>query len=439
MNFKQRIEIENKVLDKIAGRVFLLQVESERKRIVIEALQEVLSEESYKNIKEDAEFSFDDLVNSIISYGVIDELLADPLVEDIMINYLSPVLVHSARQGLVVLERSFSSQEELELFIKKLIVFSGRREVKKINNVELTGLRGRANIIFSPLGYQITITRAKERVLSIVDLVELGTLNSYMAAQLWLYVEGFGIKPANIIIAGGPGVGKSTLLNSLFTFIPRSERIVVIEDTLELNTERLGSYSRLTSDDDMSLESLVKNSLRMRPDRIIVGEVRGEEAKDLITALLVGKYGMGTIHAATSREIITRMTSEPMNTPEVLIGVIDVFVIMRQYRIHNKTKRVINEICEVSGMEKGKVLLSSIWGYNLFTDSFKETAVGGGFRDRLAELSGRSPREIMDEIRLRALVIEAMLKKGIKELLAVSDVVARYFNNPSSVLSELGI
>src|SRR3990167_9270964 len=116
-----------------------------------------------------------------------------------------------------------------------------------------------------------------------------------------MYIEGMSIRPANIMIAGGPGVGKTTLLNALFCFIPQNERMVVIEDTLELNTFLEDSCSRLESDDDIPLELLVRNSLRMRPDRIIIGEVRGPEAKDMITAVNVGKFCLSTIHAATAR------------------------------------------------------------------------------------------------------------------------------------------
>ena len=151
--------------------------------------------------------------------------------------------------------------------------------------------------------------------LSIIDLIRRGTMSYEAAGQLWLYMEGLSIRPANIIISGGPGTGKTTLLNALLSFIPEKDRLVVIEDTLELNTFMEDSCSRLETDDELTLSDLVKNSLRMRPERIIVGEVRGAEARDMITAVNIGKYCMGTIHALSARETITRLHNEPMNVP----------------------------------------------------------------------------------------------------------------------------
>ncbi len=247
----------------------------------------------------------DAFFKEFVSYGIIDEFLADPEVEDVMINYLLPVYIHKTDTGLMKTDKRFSSWEDLDLFIRKLIIFSGRTQIKKINNVELAEIRGRVNIVYSPYGPQITITRAKERPLGIIELIKNGTLNSQIAAQFWLYVEGLrGIKPANILVAGGPGSGKTTFLNALFNFIPKEDRIVVIEDTLELNTELEENCSHLESDEDTTLADLVKNALRMRPDRVIVGEVRGKEAQDLMTAMNIGKCCMGTLHASTARETI---------------------------------------------------------------------------------------------------------------------------------------
>ena len=203
-------------------------------------------------------------------------------------------------------------------------------------NLELPNLEGRVNIAISSFGPQLTITKAKLSPLSIVDLVTRGTLNYEVAAQLWLYLEGMSIRPANIIIAGGPGVGKTTLLNALFSFIPLGDRVVVIEDTLELNTFLDDSCSRLESDDELSLADLVKNSLRMRPERIVIGEVRGEEARDMMTAANIGKYCIGTMHALTSREAIIRLQNEPMNIPEMLVNLIDVFIVLKRYHVDNK-------------------------------------------------------------------------------------------------------
>ena len=145
-----------------------------------------------------------------------------------------------------------------------------------------------------------------------------------MAARLWLYVDGLKIRPANMLIGGIPGAGKTTLLNAMFSFFRPEQRIVTIEETYELNTSTQENCVNLQTSDDLPMEALVKSSLRMRPDLIIVGEVRGAEANDMMTAMNIGKISMGTIHASSSRDIVNRLEHTPMKVPIDIIPVIDV-------------------------------------------------------------------------------------------------------------------
>jgi len=437
----ERIEVENEILDKLSGKIFLLQDITRKRDVIFQAFLEVYnsSPRCKKFIRKSRGLELEGFFKEFFSYGIIDEFLSDQEVEDIMINYLSPIYIHKTKIGMIKTERRFSSQEELDLFIKKLIVFSGRKTTRKINNLELSEIKGRVNIIYSPFGPQITITRAKEKPLSIIELIKSNTLSPQLAAQLWLYVEGLGVKPANLIISGGPSSGKTTLLNALFSFIPENERVVVIEDTLELNTVLEENYSRLESDPEVTLADLVKNALRMRPDRIIVGEVRGKEAQDLMTAMNIGKYCMGTLHASTARETIMRLENEPMNVPEVLINLVDVFVIMRRYNIEGKIQRVVGELVETAGMEKKIVLLSSLWSYDLANARFQELAVSSIYRDRLAQISGKSVKDIMDELNCRANLLKVLLEKNIKDINAVAEVCRKYLKNRQALMSELGL
>jgi len=356
-----------------------------------------------------------------------------------MVNHLSPIYIRKTKTGISKTDKGFSSREELDLFIRKLIIFSGRKTTRKINNVELAEIKGRANIAYSPFGPQITITRAKEKPLSIIELIKSGTLTPQLAAQLWLYAEGLGVKPANIIISGGPGTGKTTLLNALFSFIPENERIVVIEDTLELNTSSEENCSRLESDEETTLADLVKNSLRMRPDRIIVGEVRGKEAEDLMTAMNIGKYCMGTLHASTARETIMRLENEPMNVPEILVNLVDVFVIMRRYNINGRIQRVVGELVETAGMERKMVLLSSLWSYDLAKGKFLESSVSSIYRDRLVQISGKSAKEIIEEVKARANFITILSQKDITDIKDVTRICRKFVTDRQAIISELGL
>jgi flagellar protein FlaI len=260
-----------------------------------------------------------------------------------------------------------------------------------------------------------------------------------VAAQLWMYLEGMSIRPANIIIAGGPGVGKTTLLNALFSFIPKSDRMVVIEDTLELNTFLEDSCSRLESDDQVTLADLVKNALRMRPERLVIGEVRGAEARDMITACNVGKYCVGTIHALTSREAIIRLQNEPMNIPEMLVNLIDVFVVLKRYHVKDKIFRVIDEVSETSGMEQVKILLSQVYKYDYDGMTMKKMSPSTIFRDRLSKESGLTPREVMQEHLLRTILLEQLDQKNMNTIKEVTVFCQAYNSDPDGAASQIGI
>ncbi len=443
MSKKELLTLEAKVLDKLAGRINILQLYEEKERLITEALGEVCTALERKSNKDQLNILKNEqerkqLIKDILSYGIVGELLADPGVEDIIINALNPIYIHHCQKGFISTDKKFENQQELELFIKKLIVFSGHTGMKKIANLELSNIKGRVNIVLSPLGPQITITKANVEPMSIIDLIEKNTLTFDLAAQLWIYVEGLSVRPANIIISGGPGSGKTTLLNALFSFIPQSERTVVIEDTLELNTFSDESCSRLESDEQLSLAALVKNSLRMRPDRIIIGEVRGEEAKDLMTAVNIGKYCMGTIHASTSREAIIRMQNEPMNVPEILINLVDVFIIMKKFNYKDTVCRVIEEVSETGGMEQRTVLLSQLWKFDYEHKKIMEVSPSTIYRDRLSRATGLSPKEIMDEVKLRSRVLEILYNRKINTVKEITTFCRAYNRDAVGVLAKLG-
>jgi len=421
----------------------LLQTAADKERLVEEALTEIFSADDRGGFKkEQEELSHTSakvrFIKEFLSYGLIQEFLGDMDVEDVIVNSMNSFYIHHARKGLVATPIKFKTIEELELFVRKLIVLSGRTVQEKIMNLELPNLEGRVNIVKSPFGPQLTITKAKTSPLSILDLIRQGSLSYEVAGQLWLYLEGMSIRPANIVIAGGPGVGKTTLLNALFSFVPDTERMVVIEDTLELNTEFEDSCSRLESGEDFTLAELVKNSLRMRPERIIIGEVRGEEAKDMITAANIGKYCISTIHALTSREAIIRMQNQPMDIPEELIRLVDVFVVLKRYHVDNKVFRVVDEISETSGMEQEKVLLSQIYKYDYETRKIKTVSTSTVYRDRLAQQAGILPRDIILEVQLRAFILQKMAERGHTTLREVTSFCRAYNRDPDRAVAGLG-
>ena len=165
----ERIAIENEILDKLSGKIFLLQDFTHKRDVIFQVFLEVYnnSHQMQKYIRKSKGLEMEGFFKEFLSYGIIEDFLGDPDVEDIMINYLSPIYIRKTKAGLIKTDQRFSSREELDLFINKLIIFSGRKIIKKINNVELAEIKGRVNIVYSPFGPQITITRAKEKPLSV--------------------------------------------------------------------------------------------------------------------------------------------------------------------------------------------------------------------------------------------------------------------------------
>lgn len=443
MDSKKRIDLEFQLVERLYGKLRLMQSLEEKVALVETSLTELLKNDDSGRFKKEMEELTDDgakirFINEFLSYNLLEDLFNDANVEDIIINSLNPIYIHHSQKGLFRTDKRFSSPEELNLFIHKLVLFSGRTAVDKIMNIELPNLEGRVNIIKSPFGPQLTITKAKMNPISVLDLVKRGAMTFEVAAQLWLYLEGMSIRPANVIIAGGPGVGKTTLLNALFSFIPDGHRLVVMEDTLELNTDFFESCSRLESGEDFTLADLVKNSLRMRPERIVVGEVRGEEARDMMTAGNIGKFFLGTIHALSAREAIIRLQNEPMNIPEDLIRLIDVFVVLKRYHVESKLFRVIDEVSETSGMEQAKVLLSQIYKYDYETKSLKTMSTSTVYRDRLAQQAGLLPKDIIMEVQLRAFLLEQLASRGMTTMREVTSFCRSYAANSDAAIEKLG-
>ncbi|MEM4389120.1 MAG: ATPase, T2SS/T4P/T4SS family [Candidatus Micrarchaeia archaeon] len=420
---------EERLLEKLVGRLSFVQTREEQERIVGEAIREV-----YGKLSEEKRNA---LIRNVLSFGELDDLMRDEEIEDIMINGLKSIYTFSTKEGMVKVDRKFKTLEQLNLFVKRLLVLSGKSKLNYINNFHLPG-GSRANVIASPFGPQITIRKFKKRPLSLIDLIENNTLSVELAAQFWLYADGLRIKPANILIAGMPGSGKTTMLNALFSFFPANERIVVIEDTLELNTEANENTARLETTEELTMQDLVKNSLRMHPNRIIVGEVRGNEANDLMTAMNIGKICMGTLHANSAREAVMRLENVPMNVPTEIIPLIDVFIVMRHYWVNGRLRRVVGQVTETGGIEK-KVLLSDLCSFDPHTGTMVNVHPSVIYRDRLAAAAGISPKEVMDELAVRVKVLRALVKAGIREIKQLSEFTQAYYENPRNAMAKIGL
>lgn len=388
-------------------------------------------------------------LRDIIGYGAIDPLIQDDELEEIMIIGTSkPIFVYHRKYGMMKTNLQFRDEGELRDLIDSIARQINRRidqESPILDGRLMDGSRINATIPpVSADGPSLTIRKFRRDPLTIIDLINSRTISVDLAGFLWLCIDGLGVKSANAIISGGTSSGKTTTLNALSAFINPNERIITIEDTLELQIPhehviRMETRpANVEGKGELTMNDLVKNSLRQRPDRIIVGEVRADEAITLFTALNTGHSGFGTLHSNDARETITRLTNEPMSVPEIMIQAID-FIIMqnRIYTPSGVSFRRISEVAEVVGMEEGTVQLNKIFQWNPERDTIDNIGITSNTLQQIANLSGKSIIELQNEIENRKLVLRHMVNQNIRSVEGVNSVIELYYKNPQKVLNRI--
>ena len=389
------------------------------------------------------------ILRDIIGYGELDSLIQDDDLEEIMIIGLDkPVFVYHRKYGMMKTNLIYHDEKELMDLIDSIARQINRRidqESPILDGRLIDGSRINATIPpVSADGPSLTIRKFRRDPLTVIDLINSKTLTLELAAFFWLCIDGLGVKSANAIISGGTSSGKTTTLNALSAFINPKERIITIEDTLELQIPhehviRMETRpANVEGKGELTMNDIVKNSLRQRPDRIIVGEVRGDEAITLFTALNTGHSGFGTLHSNDARETITRLTNSPMNVPEIMIQAID-FIIMqnRIYTPSGVSFRRISEVAEVVGMEEGTVQLNKIFQWNPERDTIENVGVASNTLIQIANLSGRPISELYEEIENRKIVLQHMIYQDIRSVEDVNSVLELYYKNPEKVLNQI--
>lgn len=323
------------------------------------------------------------IYSSIRGFGLLDSIISDDTITEVMIN--GPDNIFIEKDGhLRKLDKQFESNRKLEDVIQRIVALAGR-EVNQANPICDTRLPdgSRVNVVLPPIalcGPTVTIRKFSKTPMTIEKLIEYGSITQEIADKLKLLVKA----KYNIFISGGTGSGKTTFLNALSNFIPKDERIITIEDSAELQITGIDNLVRLETRNAnasgagrITIRDLIKSSLRMRPERIIVGEVRGAEALDMLQAMNTGHDGsLSTGHANSTEDMLSRLETMVLQGSEGLpleairqqiASAID--IIIHLSRLRDKSRKTM-EITEVVKYENGKIILNPLY---VFEEDEKST------------------------------------------------------------------
>ena len=376
---------------------------------IADIVEETLKEKELHLSRTERQTMIRYIIDESIGFGPISGHLLDEEVSEIMVN--GPNQVYVEKKGrLELVDTCFEDNQHVMRIIEKIVSPLGRRIDESSPMVDARLPDGsRVNAIIPPLalnGPTITIRKFAKNPLNVGNLISYGTMTSDMA----LFIEACIKARLNIIVSGGTGSGKTTTLNVLSSFIPHDERIVTIEDAAELQLEqehvvRLESRpANIEGKGAISIRDLVKNSLRMRPDRIVIGEVRGGEALDMLQAMNTGHDGsLTTGHSNSPRDMLSRLETmvlmAGMDLPvrairEQIASAID--MVIHQARLKDGSRK-ITHITEVQGMEGDTIILQDIFVLNE-KGTFTATGIRPKFMEKLANTRVSLPNNLFNQV-----------------------------------------
>jgi len=388
------------------------------------------------------------VARDVAGFGYIHVLMLDPHIEDISCNGVrTPIYIWHRKYESLPTNITFVSERVLDDFIVKLAHMSGRHisSAHPILDATLPGKHRLAATFMhevSTSGSTFCIRKFREVPFSIVDLVNMGTLNDLIAAYLWVLVE----NKMSIMILGGTGAGKTTTLNAVASLIRPEMKIVTVEETAEINLPHENWVQFISREEfgfsgakarSITLFDLVKTSLRYRPDYIIVGEIRGEEAYVLFQALATGHGGMSTMHADSLDYAIKRLTSPPMNISKIYLPLMNTWMHIERITITKggKTKSVrrIRTVWELDDNGEYRVIAEWLPDDNVFLVDLNNSFL----IEKIARKKGIGKGDVLREIERRRQFINLLLREGVTSYRAVASSIREYYKRVSYVKREV--
>src|SRR5919197_1342626 len=413
-----RNRVQERLVEALGPRLYDSTVsEGQLQQLVHERLRELLEEESTRLSSQEKAQIIRQIGDSIMGLGPLEQFVRDPEISEIMVNNAETVYVERAGK-LYWTGAKFFDDNQLRRTIEKIVARVGRRIDEASPYVDARLPDGsRVNAIIPPLaidGPSLTIRKFAAEPYMAEDLVSFGTFSSPVSRFLEACVRG----KTNVLVSGGTGAGKTTTLNVLSSYIPEDERIITIEDAAELRLQQPHVVRleyrppNIEGRGEVTIRDLVRNALRMRPDRIVVGEVRGGEALDMLQAMNTGHDGsITTVHANSPRDVLSRVETmclmAGMDLPvrairEQVASAIQ--VIVHQSRLKDGTRRVTN-VTEVEGMEGDVITLQDLFLFDFgmgvdeagrFRGHIKSMGLRPKYIERLEDLGLHLDREIFE-------------------------------------------
>lgn len=388
------------------------------------------------------------IIRDFLGYGKIDPLMKDPLIEDISADGVNiPIYVWHRDYESLPTNILFKNSEELNSFIVRL-AYLARKNISLAIPILDASLPDGSRIQMTygneitRRGSTFTIRRFRVDPLTISDLISLGTISSEMAAYFWYAIE----NRASILVAGGIASGKTTILNCFSMFIKPGLKLVSVEDTAELNLPHenwIPSVARTGFGDAgnragaITLFDLLKAAVRQRPDYLLVGEIRGEEAYTLFQAMATGHLGMGTIHGESASSVIHRLGSEPMNIPKPLLTMIDAITVQLRTEINGKPVRRTRAVTEIVGLDPKtrELITNEVYRWDARHDTFEYSGHSHILEEKMNR-KGLNEKEVLEELHKRKTVLDWMVKKGIRKYTDVVSVIRDYYADPTRVFRK---
>lgn len=445
---KQLMEIKSLLIEEVDVNLNEIETREKAENYLKEQTQETIKKHRIKVAPEAIDKLTYYITRDFIGYGKIDPLMKDRLIEDISADGVNiPLYVWHRMYESLPTNIVFENEAELDSFTIRMAYLSGKNisiaspildaSLPDGSRIQLT-----YGSEITRRGSTFTIRRFKVDPLTISDLIAFKTISSEMAAYLWYIVE----NRASVLVAGGVASGKTTLLNCLSMFIKPEMKVVSVEDTQELNLPhenwipsvvRLGYGHEDKKSGTITLFDLLKAAVRQRPDYIIVGEVRGEEAYTLFQAMATGHLGMCTIHAESVEAAINRLESEPMNIPKSLIAMTNVILVMGRTEIEGKPARRVNATTELFGLDSKseKISTEEVFHWNPKFDQFSYSNHSFLLEKQMKRL-GIDEEEVKHELNRRQTVLNWMTSKNIRRYTEVANVIREYYANPDRVFQK---